>query len=396
MTKNIQNGRNILAFALSGVMLQVTVTSSVSASENNNLYVEKPYLFKTSYSDSDAQSNGFWGWIAIGGATFLLLQSMSSDDDDRASDGGPPGKDSPAGGLGVSAATFKQSNSASSTKGRLLEIAPQHGLFLSVGNSELDLKGSSGTSSETKFTIGYDRRFDSKAVVGALIDRAQSEIDFDDVSTTQDENRLSAFVFLSYQFSPSSSLYSYAGFDRLEKDTNRFLAVNSPSALGSADGNGYSLGLSLSHDFPNYKGLQPTVLAELDYSSSTFKGYEERGSSIDLLNYPEQTNDSLTVSLGGGLSTAISLSNGVFVPGFNVKLINGLKTEGEEIEVSSIDGSTSELVSTSESDEFHVQFSANASFVLQNGVQLFANYDRVFEHEFFDRNRFSLGGRMEF
>lgn len=406
MNTSTHNRRKILTGVLSGMLLQVIVTDCVLASENNNAYIEGSFQYRTSYqmdsssfSVEEGHSSSIWGWVAIGGATFLLLQSLSSDDDDSSSDGVPSGGGSPAGNLGVGAATFKQSNSSSSTKGRLFEVAPQHGLFFSVGSSELDLKGGLGTagsSSERKFTLGYDRRFDSRTVAGALFDRSRTEVELNNLSTTQDESRLSVFVFLSYQFSPSSSVYSYAGLDRLEKETNRFTRENSPSAFGNADGSGYSFGLSLSHDFANYNGLLPTVLAELDYSTSTFKSYSEYGSPVDLLNYPKQSNDSLTVSLGGGLSTAISLQSGVLVPGFNVKLINELKSESEELEVTSVFGNTSGSITTSESDDLHLQFSGSASLVLRNGVQIFANYDRVFLHKIFDRNRFSIGARMEF
>ncbi len=403
--KAVSVGRNWRSEIL-GMLLIIVATLPGFAAEKTDTQGNEPYLYQVAYqldssdySPTDNPSSGVWGLVAVGGAALLILHSLSSDDDSDSSVEAP-GVDSPtAGTLGVNSGAASSSSGSSSTKGRLFEIVPQNGLFFSVGGTKLDLKGdsqSSGSSSERKFTFGYDRRFNNKITAGALLDRAETEIELNGLSNAQDTNRLSAFAFLSYQLSAQTTFYSYLGLDSFEKDLSRSAGIDAQTILGATDGSGYSLGLSLAHNLPIYKGILPSALVELDYASATFDGYRETGLPADLLIFPEQENESLTVSLGGSLSKSISLSNGVLVPGFTVKVINELESEGEEFFVEPVFEGASSTVNTSDSDELHAQFSGSLNFVLRNGVQVFANYDKVFLHELFDRDRFTLGARMEY
>lgn len=400
------------AFCSVVVIATLAVTTSGGAyadsfDEPGAYQVSYQYNSLDSYSTASSQRspNQEWAWIAAGGAALLLL-GLAAEDDAKGGASGPgqdpdgsPGSGEPIGQAPRATTSLGSDSSASSTKGRLFQEIPHNGLFFSFGETELDLKSSSqsasGESNEQQFTLGYDRRLSDKLTAGVLLDRAEAETTLDNSAGELDKTRVSVFGFFSYQLSQKTALYSYLGIDKLERDSSR--AGNDLGQIkGSTDGTGFNVGVSLSHDFLLVKGFTSSLQFELDLANATYDAFTESGASADLLRVSEQEEKSLTFSVGGTLSKSLSLSQGVLVPQVGVKLSNEFESDAIDTDAVTVSDNTGETLSSSEKDKQFMVLTGSATLVIKNGIQLFANAEKYFQNDLFDRYRYSLGARMEF
>ena len=147
----------------------------------------------------------------------------------------------------------------------------------------------------------------------------------------------------------------------------------------------------------NYGSWSVTPNAGLRYTRNDIDAFEESGAGGYNVGYDEQSFDTLQFALGVSVARAISLSNGVLMPQFDLSL-NNENSDDAAAEAYLVNGNTSNLFLLREENPDQSYGSAGLGFVylMGNGRQAFMSYRHTFGNDDFDRGTLNLGGRFEF
>ena len=346
--------------------------------------------FQLAENIKETKSNRL-AWLAVG---LFLFVGLSSDDSGTSGSApidpiDPITPQSPINNATVaSPGDLSSQNVTNEAKKRLDEQNPRRGVFLSLGSTSIEkeetIKTEPGETEITNFAIGYDQFVTDKLFAGFLVDISSSETRFLTTRGTQDISDSSILGFMSYQFTPSTSFSSYAGLSDLDVDSTR------DDASGNTSGTAQQIGASILRDFSLSKTVQASFRIDVDYFKANYDGYEEKGDLATNLSYDEREQDSLIYTLGMTMHKPISLESGVLLPHLGLALKKQSKNKSKEF---NFDGA---VFSTDDPDESQAVANLGVSYVAANGRQLFLDYERLFQHDYIERERISAGVRLEF
>ena len=261
-----------------------------------------------------------------------------------------------------------------------------------------------------RLTTGIDYRLSDNLVFGGALSYNRTDAEFDTSSTVSggniDSDGWGGALYGSYYRDQYyfDSLISYAVSDYdLERNvdipSNTAVASINDTAKASTDSNDYSFsiggGYSISQGAFSFGPYGRATYMRVDIDS-----YEERGAEASGLNLrvDDQEWTSLTSVLGAEFSYAISRQQAVIIPQARLGWVHQFEHDESEIIATYVnDPRNNQLrVLTGEPDRNYFELSLSVSSVLQDGIQLFANYDTLLGLEDLTDHQFTLGGRWEF
>ncbi len=250
-------------------------------------------------------------------------------------------------------------------------------------------------------TFGIDYRFNDKFVAGVAAGYSVENADFN--RDTGHLNTDSSNVTLYCNAVPFKDINfdGYLGYTNIDYRSRRFVDFGNVKGLigGHTDGRQYTAGFAASYDW-HYGAFSIGPQVKLDYVNTHINNYTETSSAL-AMKYLDQTIHSTTTNLGFQTSYAQSFSWGVLVPHSRLYWVHQYKNESRDITSSVAGGSAaaSQINNrqiTDNPDRNYMNFGAGVSAVLPHGVQLFADYDTIFSHEFLHIWTASAGFKMEF
>ncbi|MCP5003721.1 MAG: autotransporter outer membrane beta-barrel domain-containing protein [Planctomycetes bacterium] len=246
--------------------------------------------------------------------------------------------------------------------------------------------------------MGVDYRLSDKIVLGIAGGYNTEDADFDRDTGHLDTD--SANITIYGNFSPLKNLYvdGYAGYTDINYRSKRAIRVNDFNSIstGHTDGRQYTAGFAAGYDW-HYGSFSIGPHAKLDYVNTHINNYSENGNAL-AMKYADQNIHSTTTNLGFQTSYAQSFSWGVLVPHSRLYWVHQYKNESRDIRSSMVDTGIpiSTRLNTDSPDRNYMNFGAGVSAVLPHGVQLFADYDTIFSHEYLHIWTATAGFRMEF
>jgi uncharacterized protein YhjY with autotransporter beta-barrel domain len=261
-----------------------------------------------------------------------------------------------------------------------------------------------------RLTAGIDYRLSENLVFGGALSYNRIDTEFDqntEVSGGQvDTDGWGGALYGSYYHDRYylDSLISYATSD-YELERNIYIPSNTtiPSindtAKASTDSNDYSFsiggGYTISQGPAAFGPFGRATYMRVDIDS-----YQERGAETSGLNFNvgDQEWTSLTSVVGAEFSYAISRQHAVIIPQARLGWVHQFEHDQSEITATYVNDPRNNQfrVLTGEPDRNYFELNLSVSSVLQDGLQIFANYGTLLGLDDLTDHQFTLGGRWEF
>jgi outer membrane lipase/esterase len=260
-------------------------------------------------------------------------------------------------------------------------------------------------------TGGVDYRFSDNFVLGGAFGYLNTETDLKAKGGSLDVDGYSLTLYGTYyqssQFYLDGSL-SY-GWNDYEQHRNLDYNLDVPDGgvnqVLRADYNGDYFSMSLGGGYDLNRGaLTFGPLSQLQYIDANVDGYSEQASnpSADGSGWPTVINDqnykSLTFSLGGQLTYAMSQSWGVLLPQARFEWVHEFKNDARIINGFFLQDTSQEIFSfaTNKPDANYFNLGVGASAQFAQGRSAFFYYQSLLGYDNVTSNLFNLGIRWEF
>jgi uncharacterized protein YhjY with autotransporter beta-barrel domain len=266
-------------------------------------------------------------------------------------------------------------------------------------------------------TLGADYRLDAGSHVGLMVSYEKAKSTFDtelpgvNFTPTTDaggmkSETIAATVFASFSLSDKAWFDASAGYAWSDNDFRRN-AIFQPStrtltrdvrAVGSADGKQYFVALGAGVDLSDGPiSFGPYVRAR--YVKSDIDAYSETDLNATglQLDVAKQKASSLTTIVGASASYAISASWGVVVPQVRLEYEHEFKDDARAtITRFALDPNDVPFANVTDApDRNYFNAGVGLLFVLPNGVMPFVDYEGLLGYRNFNRNRVTVGLRLE-
>lgn len=252
-------------------------------------------------------------------------------------------------------------------------------------------------------TAGVDYRLSARTVLGAALGFSR----FDSDLGLDGENRSRSITFTGYgTHSFTDRFYADArlSFGTTSFDSVRNIRFNfenfsiDRTAVGDTDARQIAFSTGMGYNFQK-AAWSITPNANFRYLRSRIDGYTETGAGANNVAYSDQTVTSLQYTLGVQVSRAISMSNGVFVPQFDL----GYSYESRNADfaltarlLGANANSPAFTVRADDPDKGYGNVGVGFVYVAANGRQAYLNYRRLFANDSVSRDTINLGARFEF
>lgn len=261
------------------------------------------------------------------------------------------------------------------------------------------------------FTAGLDYRLTEQLILGAAFGYIQSNVDFDrNYGKTDSDNYSLALYSTWYQenfFLEGSVAYTEHQYD---SERNIDYPNNNPDnpSMGQpiaekvrsdTDGNSWSwsagAGYNLAHNNQNY-----TFSATVNGLNADIDSYQESGSELAMA-VGDQDVESLQSVLQAQAAFNFSQDFGVLIPFIGVAWHHEFEDDDRTItaryvfDPNNADAANLLSFTTELGDEDFYTLNLGTNLVLQNGNQVFFNYETVLDLEDVTSNVFTIGLRME-
>jgi uncharacterized protein YhjY with autotransporter beta-barrel domain len=278
-------------------------------------------------------------------------------------------------------------------------------------------RGFDGSSEAAE--VGFDYRLSDRTVLGAIVGFERMDYDFDTEAAgvnfipaskagEADSDNTYLTLFASWSVGKRGYLELAGGYERNDgsyrrnsvfQESTRTVAQTNVIVEGDADGDvqwasvngGFDIDRG-AFNFGPYAGLTKT--------RATVDGYTERdlnGSGLNM-TFAETKRDSLLGHAGLRASYVASTGFGIVMPQFRVEYQHEFEDDAQDaIAQFALDSSGTEyqlLGDEGDTDSINAGFSI--AFVLPNGWMPFFDYSVLLEDDDLDRQRATLGLRVEF
>jgi outer membrane autotransporter protein len=294
-----------------------------------------------------------------------------------------------------------------------------HGTWFDRGAGALPdvVRGFEGDSRALE--IGFDRRMSDRLVLGGIAGFERMDYDFDAeapgtnftpaaVAGTAENDNTYLTLFASWSVGEAGFAELSGGFETIDgsyrrnsvfQESTRTIAQTNVQAEGDADNE--VTWLSFNAGFDHASGawnLGP--YAGLTWTRSKMDAYTERDLSGSGLNmsFSGTSRESLLGHAGLRASYVASTRSGVVVPQLRVEFQHEFDNQSQRVAASyALDSAgTQYLFASSGGDRDSVNAGLSIAFVLKNGWMPFFDYSILLGNDDLDRQRATLGLRVEF
>jgi outer membrane autotransporter protein len=261
-------------------------------------------------------------------------------------------------------------------------------------------------------TAGADYRFTDNFIVGGLLSYSSINSNFDTSRAVPgggvDADAWGLGLYGTY-YTERFYVDALVGYNQTDYDIDRRILLplgNNPgtaavpaarAAKASTDSNDWTFSLGGGMDFSS-GNLTYGPFARLNYVNVSIDGYRERGADGLNLTVDDQDWESLTTTLGGQLSAALSQSWGVLVPQLRVGWVHEFQNDSNTFTAFyTADPRRNSLISrTDDPDRDYAEVGVGVSAVLPNGIQAYFDYQTLLGHRYINDHLFGVGLRTEF
>jgi outer membrane autotransporter protein len=249
-------------------------------------------------------------------------------------------------------------------------------------------------SDRAGFTVGLDSPM-SWGLIGGALNYNFTNGEFDHDGGDFQQNSFGGLLYGSYYPTDASFIDAVIGLAGKGYELDRTVVAGG-GILGKAKGNtlGFEFQSSVSggydFSFDNFT-IGPRV--GIHYLRTELSDFSEEGSPM-ALHYEDQTEDSLTSTLGFQGSVAISTSFGVVVPQVNAEYVHEFLNDRRTIHATDTAGTPINFV-TDRPDRDYVNVGGGVVFVLPDGISPFLSYSAELANRFEEVHTVTAGVRLE-
>ena len=251
--------------------------------------------------------------------------------------------------------------------------------------------------------VGLDYRFSDRFVLGLAVGHARDKANFVNNAGYLNSSNNTATLYGTWLYSESVAVDGYIGAGNLKFDNQRQVVSGSNitgTMSGSTTAHQGMAGLSASYqaDIGSFN-LAPSF--NLDYIKTSIGGYNETGSNYNVnliaLRYGDRSVTSLTGSLGARLSATYNHEWGSLLPSVRLATVHEFQNKTRQISNELvITPGASFLVETDEPDRNYLNLGLGVAAALDNGSQLFLDFEKRTQDRLLSSWAVSLGGLFEF
>jgi outer membrane autotransporter protein len=253
----------------------------------------------------------------------------------------------------------------------------------------------------TAITVGGDYRFTPHFIAGLAYgwSRFSSDLGADSGKLDTHTRALTAYATLEMDAWYLQASYGSgpADFDQqrvirytVGTDAESATAKGSPS--GHADSGNIEAGWYLHSGAWSF-----TPNLRVDYERVKIDGYTESNAGDFNLIVASQNQESLRYSLGFNVARTYSISQGVLIPGVDLRLYRETKNDVHFIDSHFVEDPSAVLyqLPTEAPDRNYGTLTIGLQGVFAHGVQAYANYEHLFGEQHFSEGIFNIGLRIE-
>lgn len=255
----------------------------------------------------------------------------------------------------------------------------------------------------TGLTMGMDYRFSDRFIAGGAIGYVNNETEFDSNSGNMDVDGFTLSAYSTYYHDENSYLDAIFSLGWNDFNNSRSVTIGSsfPAANvnGDSEGQEYSLSIGGGYDF-YHENLSFGPLVRINYIKADIDSYAESTTTGFELEYDSQDVESLTTTVGGQVSYAISTSKGIFTPQLLFEWAHEFKNDSRFITASFLyDTSSSSLpfrLQTDDPERDYFNLGAGVSATFAAGKSAFIFYETNLQRDDIDLDTISAGVRLTF
>lgn len=282
-----------------------------------------------------------------------------------------------------------------------------YGFFI---NGSVSFGDKASTSNELGFdvdttgiTAGMDYRYSDKFIAGGALGYVNNETDFDSNSGNMDVDGFTLSVYSTYYHDENTYLDAIFSMGWNDFSNSRSLSIGSGSPTaevkGDSDGQEYSLSVGGGYDF-YHENISFGPLVRINYIKADIDSYAESTTTGFELDYASQDVESLTTTLGGQISYAISTSKGIFTPQLIFEWAHEFKNDSRFITASFLyDTSGAALpfnLQTDDPERNYLNLGVGLSATFAAGKSAFIFYETNLQRDDIDVDTISAGLRLTF
>ncbi|MGE0120644.1 MAG: autotransporter outer membrane beta-barrel domain-containing protein [Dongiaceae bacterium] len=273
------------------------------------------------------------------------------------------------------------------------------GVFVSAG---YEFKDKEGTDTELGFTsdsigptVGVDYRLSDDMVIGGAFSWRHAFGDYDDGYGDFDTDTFTFLFFGSYYPTDQSFIDAALGFGHKEFDNDHLDPGGTGNIVrGNTSGFDFTADLTGGYDF-SFGAFTVGPRIGIHYERNELNSFTETGNpAANLVAYDDQTDDSLTGTVGVQASYAISTSFGVVVPQVNAEYVREFLDDRETY--TATDGGGTFSYVGDQPDRNHFNVGGGVVVLLPNGVFPFINYEAELANYLQETHTVTAGVRLEF
>lgn len=283
--------------------------------------------------------------------------------------------------------------SADDNKWGLL-VTPQYGNG-SRSTTELE-NGYESTLSGINF--GLDYRHSDQFVTGAILGHTQDSVQYLNAAGSLKTTQSALTVYGTWLPSDSVSVDGYLGYGSSNLDSQRKVVLFSINGTtrGSTSATHSMAGISISHQ-QNFGQVNFSPFFNLDYANSHISSYNETGSTLLELHHIARSITSVTSSIGGRFGSQSNYQWGAIQPSVRLAAVHEFKnkTRYAYSELVSTPG-TGFVIATDAPDCNYLNFGLGMAATLNNGAQLFLDFEKRTQDRLLKNWALNLGALVEF
>jgi uncharacterized protein YhjY with autotransporter beta-barrel domain len=246
--------------------------------------------------------------------------------------------------------------------------------------------------------VGLDYRYSDRFVLGATIGQTQEKATFLNNAGSLKTNNNTFALYGTWLPSDKISVDGYLGYGKIDLNGQRHVSFGTVNGItsGSTSGNQTMAGMSTSYqaDVGRFN-LSPFL--NLDFVKTSFKGYNETGTTTLEMHYGDRSTISFTSSLGARLGTSYGYDWGSLLPSAHLATVHEFQNNVQHI--------SNELVitpgygfqvTTDSPDRNYLLSGVGVSAALNGGTQLFFDFEKRSQDRLLSNWAVSLGALVEF
>lgn len=253
-------------------------------------------------------------------------------------------------------------------------------------------------------TAGMDYRFTKDLILGTAFTYTRTESGFDRNGGSLDSNAYTGAFYGTFYATDSLYFDGIATFGGINYDSIRNIQYAVPTegvntkAKANPDGEQYSVSLGTGYNF----AVQEWTLnpyARVNYIKLEVDRFKEQGGDGWAMGFGDQTVESVTTTLGGQISYALSTPWGVLMPNIRGEWYHQYKDNSRNISVRFLGDTTSGLsfnTVTDSPDRNYFTVGTGVSGTFAQGLTAFLNYDTLLGYRNIESHLFTVGARLEF